>query len=364
MEDQVRGDASERVDDAVWSWFSRALAWTLFRLPEDGFLVLSVGESRFSQFARGGEGLTCEIPSNACPTGRRQLSPADEAQLTAEGWAPPVEDDNPYNWSLEVPWPAPYEAYERTAASVARAMRDMLGLWWPLELTAEAWINGTERLPDVDALGLFGYPRLRALTPDQLREIVAAQEDLLAAAKHAAESDHKLCVLCGKDYLDSRGVEILVGVEDRPWPQRDRTVDLIGHAGPGHFVALDVILDVEDPDDIELEVHSIRGQRAEQGSGPYVEAMLRADPDLRVALANRPDLAAALARDDARIEYKLMVMDTREQLHVIDFRISGPSGIDPDRADRALRSTRSHGATCACRKSPGTVPLPLAGLLL
>ncbi|WP_280265611.1 TY-Chap domain-containing protein [Nocardia wallacei] len=315
---------SEAVEDDVWAWFSTALAWTLFRLPVDAKLILSTTGNRYVQFARHSDVLQCEVVSNDFLDADHHIPSAVEARLRAQGW----ERGSVYNWGRIVRWPAFFRDYELVADFVVSALREALGVWLPLVLIPRTWIDGSDRLPDIGMLHLGGFSEkgLRSAPPGRLRELVRLLESDVIGAQRFAASSQKMRGLYGRDYLKSRDIEILT-CPDGARPMRDRTVDFIGVAGVDHLLVVDVILDVEDADNVDvdalpLEVRGIGGARAQQGSLPHVEAMVRADPDFQAALEQRPDLASALGRGAIRIDYHLMLIDIDQKICIVAMKMN------------------------------------------
>ncbi|WP_327145925.1 TY-Chap domain-containing protein [Nocardia sp. NBC_01327] len=122
--------------DAVWEWFSAALAWSLFTLPEQGIRILST-DCGYVQFLRTRTILQCEVSSNHM-LGVQRISADGEALLAADGWELPGADSN---WVLEIRSPGEYTIYEHTAASIVSALRDVLELSLPFELETKGWIT-------------------------------------------------------------------------------------------------------------------------------------------------------------------------------------------------------------------------------
>lgn len=290
-------------ESEIWEWFSAALGWTLFNLPVDSFLLLNARGELSAQFARGSTALYCEVVAEV----GEQAADTASARLRALGWDTP-DPDAPCNWRLQLPWPARFSEYERVGAIVVAAMREIQELWLPLELTAETWTEGTDERADLGLLSLGNYAleELRAASPSVLADFARANRKLLEMDRAVAKSSNEIRTILGLDYLRGRNAEILTG-SNASWPVRDRTVDFIGRLGENHLLVVDVILDVEDLSG-SLDFHCIDDRRVQRGTEPFVRAMVCADPDLPPALAG----------DEVRIDYRLMVMDTDQNIRVVE----------------------------------------------
>lgn len=133
---------SDTVPGADWTAFADALAAELARLPEAGYLVLvepGVADLHFVQFAQDVEELRAET-AGAVAAG--PLPVRDERLLTAVGWRPPPPGDYDTNWWQTLPWPATGEEYQRLAAAVVTALRDVQEVGSPAALTYRAWRTG------------------------------------------------------------------------------------------------------------------------------------------------------------------------------------------------------------------------------
>ncbi|MFR9754087.1 TY-Chap domain-containing protein [Nocardia sp. 004] len=301
-------------EDAVWDWFAAGLAWTLFTLPEESILTLADGDdtSSFAQF-RKDCGLRAEVGTASYGGGSM---PEHELVLAERGWALPDEDNN--NWYQDLDWPARYTDYEQLAESVALALRNVSGVWLPLGLQSETWNDGSDQEPDISEIAAYGLTaeRLRTMEPATLYEFAEAGQRKLGQAKLMGLANHQVKTIVANSFLDSEGWELLVGGGDL-WPVRDRTVDFIALAGPDRLVAIDVVIDVESFDDIEFDNRVIAGKRVERGTTIFVDAMVRADPDLTGALAARGELAA-FHEGRFRLDYKLLAMDSDHNVSSFD----------------------------------------------
>ncbi|MFB8008692.1 hypothetical protein [Nocardia sp. NPDC056000] len=280
FEDRARAEQAA-AESLVWEWFSAAVAWTLFTLPAESFLVLSARDEVSAGFFRGSGHLHGE------------LADGQEAVL---------------------PWPARFSDYERIAAQAVAAMRDVHELWLPMELTARAWTDGLGADPDLNLLGLgrHSVENLRALATVSLADFAARNRRTLESAMRVVQRDHRIRVQLARDFVASRNIEI-IGGGDAALPGRDRTADCIGLVGPDHLLMVDVLLGVRNTDDLRLDSRVIGESRAERGTDSFARAMVRADPNLRATLETRPDLAAVLERDEVWIEYQFIVPDAAQR---------------------------------------------------
>lgn len=292
-------------ENALWDWFEAGLAWTLFTLPEHGILILAdeQGTGRFVQFSKGG-GLRAEV-------GAFGGTPERDSVLAERRWSRPDEDE--INWYQDLTWPAYYADYERVAESVAWALRNVLDVWLPLGLRSTTWNDGRGPEPDIGEIPAYELPadRLRAMEPAALHELAEVGQHKLAQTKLIGQSNHAMKTIIAEAVCRSEGWELLVGGGDL-WPTRDRTVDFIALAGPDRLVAVDVILDVQDFDDIPLDEIVIDGKRVQRGTSIFVKAMIHADPDLRNALTTG---ALATFHDGPfRTDYRLVAVNSEREV--------------------------------------------------
>ncbi|MGW4242184.1 TY-Chap domain-containing protein [Nocardia sp. NPDC004722] len=326
------GEDSANLEAEAWEWFSAALAWTLFTMPQESCVILSDARHWCAQFMRGGDELLAETPSN---TGLAQTihSSADEALLAARGWRAPEGQE--LNWSRRVTWPARFEEYERLAEQVVVVVRDVLRLWLPLQLQVET-IPGLQRAqPDVSLLGAndFAADELRTLPRSMWASIVADRRESLQQVKSRARQAHLARAVLGLSYLKREDIDLLAG-SDVDWPGRDRTVDFLGLMGPGHLLALDVALEVEDLDNPPRELRRIDGRELERGARRFVSAMVGAD--LPNIVAQRPDVAENLALNGIRVDYLLIAVDKNKQARLYRAEAEDdatPKPVDADRLD-------------------------------
>ncbi|WP_067569660.1 TY-Chap domain-containing protein [Nocardia acidivorans] len=359
FEDRARAEQLA-AESEVWEWFSAALGWTLFALPVESYLVLSAPDGLSAQFIRGSDSLYCEVVAD-------RPEDAAAARLRAQGWDAPGPL-TPDNWRRELAWPARFSDYTEIAAQVVAVMRDVQGLWLPMELTARTWTDGSEVDPALKALelGRHSADNLRALASWALADLARRCRRTLDSEMRAALRGHEIRMFLARDLMASRDAEILAGGDDA-WPVRDRTADCVGLVGPGHLLMVDVVLDVDDPADLRLDCRIVDGLLVERGSDPFVRAMVHADPDLRAALADRPELAAALERDELWIEYKLIARDSAQRLtlsHVrTEDRRPASSAVAAQDTNDSARQTVSPPPTVAPDRGlavPGQSHDPLA----
>lgn len=126
-----------------WPSYSAALALTFARMPCDGCFIVEASGNRFAQFVMTADGLWAEIVDGSVLTDGYRLSTEGEAWLLAGGWSPAVED-GPLNWHRELGWPVRYREYEQLADLVVGALRGVLGIGSPSEMSVESWVNFTE----------------------------------------------------------------------------------------------------------------------------------------------------------------------------------------------------------------------------
>lgn len=314
------------------------LAWTLFTLPEGGILILADenGTGRFAQFSK-----LCGLRAEVGTAGGDGV-PERELVLAERGWRHPDEDD--VNWYLDVTWPAHYPDYERVAESVAWALRNVSEVWLPIGLRSTTWNDEGGPAPEISEIAAYDLPteRLRALAPAALHELAEVGQQALEQTKRVGLATHEMKAIIAEAVFRSEGWELLVEGGDR-WPVRDRTVDFIALAGPNRLMAIDVFLDVENFDDIPLDNRVIDGKRVQRGTTVFINAMVRADPGLRDALAAQGELAA-FHEGRFHVDYRLMAVNSAQQVRFFGVTDSAgdprPSASEPEPVRREVGDTR------------------------
>ncbi|TCJ89406.1 hypothetical protein DFR71_6618 [Nocardia alba] len=157
INDNIAGVTTAQVSSTDWRLLSRGLVKTLVRMPYHQVLILSAPGERFIQFeflhhARRGVELLCQIAPNTEIDHRFRMSTAGEDQLEAGGWARPQEDGD--NWRKSISWPAMRSDYDALATNALSILRDNLHVANPAQLSVEAWINWSSRLPDLTDLDI------------------------------------------------------------------------------------------------------------------------------------------------------------------------------------------------------------------
>jgi len=120
-----------------WPSYSAALAITFARMPSDGCLIVRASGNRSAQFLMLTDGLWAEIVNGFALTGGYRISTEGEAWLLADGWSPALEGGS-LNWHRELGWPVRYREYEKLADLVVGALRGVLGIDSPSEMSVES----------------------------------------------------------------------------------------------------------------------------------------------------------------------------------------------------------------------------------
>ncbi|WP_330185024.1 hypothetical protein OHB26_16415 [Nocardia sp. NBC_01503] len=138
-------------NDEIWQSFSIRLASVLARLPAWTSIALEASGNRFVQFLMADAGLACEVVCNDYLEQNHRMSLADETLLHLMGWGTPQHG---HNWTRFLDWPARTAAYRDLSGHVVTALRDVLHISEPAELTLTGWPGEPDQAPDLTALGI------------------------------------------------------------------------------------------------------------------------------------------------------------------------------------------------------------------
>ncbi|MFB8008265.1 hypothetical protein [Nocardia sp. NPDC056000] len=309
---------SAEVRTRMWDWFAEALAYTLFTLPPDSRLIfanLVDGETdRFVRFTRFDEFLLCETSTTYDSEQRNPKKRRGSVDMWSYGeWQEPDPKKGMDSWFRIIGWPGAYAEFEEVADAAVEAFRYVSSAEWPQELVsiavdvktdAELEIPLFEHDP-VDAETMTSFPA------ERLEELLAIHEEMLDHQRSEGARAHRLRVGIAGSYARNQHAEVLViGAEDDWPPTRERTLDVIAQTGPTSLLVMDVVLDVPAGEDVGayLALREFDEVDTHQGSRPYLDGMLAADPDFAEVLRARPALAEAVRAGTVQLQYHLMVV--------------------------------------------------------
>jgi hypothetical protein len=141
---------------ATWDTVADGLTETFAALPDQSRIVITgrnASDHRvLLQFAHLGVRIDAETVITEDRTDLTKLSEPRRQGLLALGWQPP--EDPTHNWRVRLPWPASSAGYRRLADMSVGALRDVYGVAGPADVTADAWVDGTEEPLELPHLGL------------------------------------------------------------------------------------------------------------------------------------------------------------------------------------------------------------------
>ncbi|MGY4103934.1 TY-Chap domain-containing protein, partial [Nocardia sp. R16R-3T] len=140
-------------DAAVTTWddLTARLALTLAHMREGDWMTLSGPESGYAQFSISDQGeVYGEISSNNFLPEAHRMSPTAEAAMRQLGWQEPDE----MNWYWELPKTATAEQHHRLAHAAVSALRDVLKIAEPQQLSLAAESQNVGEGVDVSAMGI------------------------------------------------------------------------------------------------------------------------------------------------------------------------------------------------------------------
>ncbi|MFF2555481.1 hypothetical protein ACFVUS_31055 [Nocardia sp. NPDC058058] len=189
--DEAGEHAREEVEsavEAVWDWYSQALAWTLFTLPDRSEMALST-DCGYVQFRRYSSEVEYEVSSNKM-LGVQRISAEGEALLISRDWEPPTDNSLTFhgNWLRRIRCPAQYAVYEKAADELVWALRDVLELPLPFELEPETYDFGIRGMALLARPHGYSTEQLRTADASQLRRF--AQEGSIALAEDRNPTNH------------------------------------------------------------------------------------------------------------------------------------------------------------------------------
>ncbi|SUA44979.1 Uncharacterised protein [Nocardia africana] len=140
---------------STWNDFAARLALTLRHWREGEWMTLVAPEGGYAQFTITDDGeVYGEISSNNSLDEDHRMTPAAEAAMRQLGWLEPDQMFGSMNWFWELPTSATDDQYRSLAYATVSALRDVLGITDPqqLSLTAESHFVG--EVADVSAMGI------------------------------------------------------------------------------------------------------------------------------------------------------------------------------------------------------------------
>ncbi|UFS98500.1 TY-Chap domain-containing protein [Nocardia huaxiensis] len=141
-------DGGAEVTD--WEKFTARLTLTLTAMRDSDWIVLEADGGRFARFGVGfSRDILCEIASNDDLDERYRMSSDDEAAMGKLGWKA-----GKYSWELYLQPPIAADQFRKVAGATASALRDVLKVQEPQELSLEIGSQNFGETPDVSAMGL------------------------------------------------------------------------------------------------------------------------------------------------------------------------------------------------------------------
>ncbi|MFE3026002.1 TY-Chap domain-containing protein [Nocardia tengchongensis] len=138
-------------NDIVWQQFSSALALVLARLPAWSNIALEASGNRWVAFLMADRGLACELVGSDYLEPGHRLTSVDEQLLLLHNWGAPQRG---HGWTRFLDWPARIVAYRDLADNAVTALRQVLRIGNPAELTLTGWPGNRDEAPDLTDLGI------------------------------------------------------------------------------------------------------------------------------------------------------------------------------------------------------------------
>lgn len=136
----------DRVRTTDWDWFEAGLMQVMGRLPYVSGLTLTARGSQYAELNMCGDSLECEVGSGECSDDGRHLRQSEDG-MTQLGWHLQATGSGTH-WSYVTEQPANELGYIAVARGVTRALRDVMQVATPRDMTVEIWSNNVVGIPD------------------------------------------------------------------------------------------------------------------------------------------------------------------------------------------------------------------------